>query len=175
MWRTVGFLMSFAVVLEGMTLVAYVIILVGGRAKRESGWKVTSFLLLLTGSVQCAAMAIIVRINPRPGHQSTPSRLERTFVVHQPLILTHRFFYSKTINASSSVGNSMSPGSSVPSAGVFSFFLALSSSFPAFYFLPKEVTSLFPPTVENRCPFGILFFSVWVLLGYKFKRTIFLI
>lgn len=60
MWRSVGFLMSFAVVLQGMTLVAYIIILAGGRQKRETGWKVLSFLLLLTGCVQCAAMAIMV-------------------------------------------------------------------------------------------------------------------
>ncbi|KAI9887179.1 MAG: hypothetical protein M1823_001006 [Watsoniomyces obsoletus] len=59
MWRSVGFLMSFAVVLEGMTLVAYITILAGGRQKRESGWTVLSFLLLLTGCVQCTAMAIV--------------------------------------------------------------------------------------------------------------------
>jgi len=59
MWRSVGWMMSFAVVLEGMTLVAYIAILVGGRQKRETGWKVLSFLLLLTAVVQCASMAIV--------------------------------------------------------------------------------------------------------------------
>ena len=62
MWRSVGWMMSFAVVLEGMTLVAYVAILAGGRQKRESGWKVLSFLLMLTAVVQCAGMAIVVRL-----------------------------------------------------------------------------------------------------------------
>ncbi|KAI9759674.1 MAG: hypothetical protein M4579_002151 [Chaenotheca gracillima] len=51
--------MSFAVVLEGMTLVAYVTVLLGGRQKRETGWKVLGFLLVLTGAVQCAGMAIM--------------------------------------------------------------------------------------------------------------------
>ncbi|KAI9849900.1 MAG: hypothetical protein M1837_000114 [Sclerophora amabilis] len=59
MWRTVGFLMSFAVVLEGMTFVAYITVLGGGRQKRETGWKVLGFLLLLTAVVQCAGMAIV--------------------------------------------------------------------------------------------------------------------
>ncbi|KAI9849972.1 MAG: hypothetical protein M1838_006230 [Thelocarpon superellum] len=59
MWRSVGWMMSFAVVLEGMTLVAYVAIMGGGRQKRETGWKVLSFLMVLTAVVQCASMAII--------------------------------------------------------------------------------------------------------------------
>ncbi|MCJ1362865.1 hypothetical protein MMC16_001971 [Acarospora aff. strigata] len=59
MWRTVGFLMSFAVVIEGMTLIAYLVILAGGKQKRETGWKILSTLLLLAGLVQFAGMAII--------------------------------------------------------------------------------------------------------------------
>ncbi|KAI9789095.1 MAG: hypothetical protein M1816_006345 [Peltula sp. TS41687] len=59
MWRTVGFLMSFSVVLQGMTLVAYIAILAGGRQKRETGWRILSSFLLLTGLVQCASMAIM--------------------------------------------------------------------------------------------------------------------
>ena len=64
MWRSVGFLMSFAVVLEGMTLIAYVVILAGGMQKRASGWKILSALLLLVGAVQCTSMAIMVRGRP---------------------------------------------------------------------------------------------------------------
>jgi formate hydrogenlyase subunit 3/multisubunit Na+/H+ antiporter MnhD subunit len=52
--------MSFAVVLEGMTFVALVVLMSGGRLKRESGWKVLSFLLVLGGIVQLASVAIIV-------------------------------------------------------------------------------------------------------------------
>jgi formate hydrogenlyase subunit 3/multisubunit Na+/H+ antiporter MnhD subunit len=62
MWRTVGFLMSFTIVIEGMTLIAYLVILAGGKQKRESGWKILSTLLLLAGLVQCAGMALIVSI-----------------------------------------------------------------------------------------------------------------
>lgn len=52
--------MSFAVVIEGMTLVVYIVTLAGGKQKREQGWRVLSGLLVLVGLIQCAAMAIIV-------------------------------------------------------------------------------------------------------------------
>ena len=61
MWRSVGFLMSFAVVLEGMTLIAYFVILAGGKQKRENGWKVLCGLHILCAALQCAGMALIVR------------------------------------------------------------------------------------------------------------------
>ena len=54
--------MSFAVVLEGMTLIAYTVILAGGIQKRTTGWKILSGLLLLVGAVQLTAMAIMVRL-----------------------------------------------------------------------------------------------------------------
>ncbi len=57
--------MSFTVVIEGMTLIAYLVVLAGGKQKRESGWKILSTLLLLAGVVQCAGMALIVSRDPR--------------------------------------------------------------------------------------------------------------
>ncbi|KAI9809129.1 MAG: hypothetical protein M1825_002418 [Sarcosagium campestre] len=51
--------MSFAVVLEGLTLVTYITVLIGGRKTRETGWKLLTTLLFITGAVQCAAMAIV--------------------------------------------------------------------------------------------------------------------
>jgi hypothetical protein len=52
--------MSFAVVLEGMALVAYVIVLSGGKRLRESGWKILSLLIILSAIVQAASMSIVV-------------------------------------------------------------------------------------------------------------------
>jgi MFS superfamily sulfate permease-like transporter len=52
--------MSFAAVLELVTLVAYCVVIAGGKQKRETGWKVLCFLLMLVGIVQCASMAIVV-------------------------------------------------------------------------------------------------------------------
>lgn len=60
MWRSVGFMMSFAAVLELVTIVTYCVVILGGKQKRETGWKVLTFLLMLVGVVQCAAMAIVV-------------------------------------------------------------------------------------------------------------------
>jgi formate hydrogenlyase subunit 3/multisubunit Na+/H+ antiporter MnhD subunit len=60
LWRTTGFLMNFAAVLELVTIVAYIVILAGGKQKRQSGWKLLGALLVVTGAVQCAAMAIVV-------------------------------------------------------------------------------------------------------------------
>ena len=54
--------MSFAVVIEGMILIAFVVILGGGKQKREAGWKILSGLLLLVGLIQCTGMALMVII-----------------------------------------------------------------------------------------------------------------
>lgn len=58
MWRTVGFLMSFATVAELATLVGFVTIMTGGKAKRERGWKILSMLLMVVAVIQFAAMAL---------------------------------------------------------------------------------------------------------------------
>ena len=60
MWRSVGFMMSFAAVFELVILVTYIVVIAGGKQKRETGWKVLTFMLTLVGVVQCASMAIVV-------------------------------------------------------------------------------------------------------------------
>jgi hypothetical protein len=60
MWRTVGFLMSFAVVLEGIAVVAYLLILSAGKQLRESGWGILSLIIILSAVVQAASMALVV-------------------------------------------------------------------------------------------------------------------
>jgi hypothetical protein len=65
MWRSVAFLMSFAIVIEGMTIVAFAILISGGKQRREQGWGVMAILVGLAAFVQVAAMALIVR----PSHQ----------------------------------------------------------------------------------------------------------
>ena len=66
MWRSVGFLMSFAVVMEGMTLITFVVVIAGGKQKRESGWKILTGLLILVALIQCTAMALVVGFSPFP-------------------------------------------------------------------------------------------------------------
>ncbi|KAF2247811.1 hypothetical protein BU26DRAFT_457762 [Trematosphaeria pertusa] len=59
MWRTVGFLISFDVVIELCTLVAFCVIIAGGVQRRTAGYMVLCALLLFGGIVQCAGMAIV--------------------------------------------------------------------------------------------------------------------
>ena len=61
MWRSVGFLMSFAVVIEGMTIAAFVVLLAGGKQRREQGWGVLAILVALAAGVQVAGTALTVR------------------------------------------------------------------------------------------------------------------
>ena len=60
MWRSMGFLMSFAVVLEGMTAIAYIVILAGGKQKREQGWQVLASLHVACAVLLGAAMSLTV-------------------------------------------------------------------------------------------------------------------
>ncbi|KAF2435804.1 hypothetical protein EJ08DRAFT_579892 [Tothia fuscella] len=59
MWRSVGFFMSFAVIIELATIVAYVVIISGGMQTRSYGWKVVCSLLAVVSLVQCASMSIV--------------------------------------------------------------------------------------------------------------------
>ena len=54
--------MSFAVVLGGMCIVAYIIILSGGKRLRESGWRFLSLLIFLFVVVQAASTALVVSL-----------------------------------------------------------------------------------------------------------------
>lgn len=60
MWRTSGFLMSFATVAELATLVGFVVTIGGGKVKREYGWKILSGLLATVAVVQFAALGLVV-------------------------------------------------------------------------------------------------------------------
>ncbi len=65
MWRSVGFLMSFAVVIEGMTIAAFAVLLAGGKQKRESGWGALAILTGLAAFVQAIGMALMVGLPSR--------------------------------------------------------------------------------------------------------------
>jgi hypothetical protein len=53
--------MSFAVVLELAGLMAFAVILLGGRQKRQVGWKVLGWLLGLAAASQAVGMSVVVR------------------------------------------------------------------------------------------------------------------
>ncbi|KAI1959819.1 hypothetical protein LOZ58_004184 [Ophidiomyces ophidiicola] len=51
--------MSFAIVLEAITLITYIVILAGGKQMRETGWKVLTVFLVFISLVQCGGMALV--------------------------------------------------------------------------------------------------------------------
>ena len=63
MWRSTGFLMNFSIIFEVAVLVAYLVILVGGRGTREVGWKILAPLLLVVSGAQLVAMTLVVGLN----------------------------------------------------------------------------------------------------------------
>jgi hypothetical protein len=60
LWRSVGFLMSFAVIIELASWIAFAVVLLGGVQQRSYGWKMVIPLIGCAALVQVAGMSIIV-------------------------------------------------------------------------------------------------------------------
>lgn len=60
MWRSSGFLLSFATIVELATLVSFLVVMAGGKFKREEGWKLIGGLLLADAAVEFAGMGLVV-------------------------------------------------------------------------------------------------------------------
>lgn len=114
MWRSVGFLMSFAVVLEGMSIVTYIIILGGGKRLRENGWRILSILIVLSALIQAGGMSIVVS-----EHRIKISL--RVNGVSPDMVRVIRHIYSIMKIGSLLAGNLISLGCSVLSAGALVF------------------------------------------------------
>lgn len=103
--------MSFAIVIEGMTLVAYLVILAGGVQKRAIGWKILSSMLMLVGAVQLTSMSLMVSSrNPCSRHSRCSVGRE-----HEILTPVRRRSYTTMTIASILVGNWTTRGSCAPS------------------------------------------------------------
>lgn len=105
MWRSVGFLMSFAVVIEGMTIAAFLILIIGGKQRREQGWGVMALLALIAALVQACAMALIVS-----------KAYGSTFTLANKI---RRHISTITMTASSSAGSWTAVGPCAPLVGCF--------------------------------------------------------
>lgn len=62
-----AFMMSVAALFELVTLITFFMLITGGKQKRERGWRLLSFLLVIVGVLQCASMAIVVCISIHAG------------------------------------------------------------------------------------------------------------
>lgn len=106
MWRTVGFLISFGVVVELCTLVSFVVIISGGVQRRAVGWQVAAGILAFSAVVQCAGMAIVVCLHPS------------YLLLAKLMAPVSRPSSSTTTPASGTAGIWMSRGLSAPPAGL---------------------------------------------------------
>lgn len=70
MWRTVGFLASFTTLLCLGGLVTFIVIMCGGKYKRETGWPFAAGMLTLVSVVEFAAISIVVSRLSRIGNIS---------------------------------------------------------------------------------------------------------
>jgi len=110
MWRTVGFLTSFGVVVELCAIVSFIVIISGGVQRRAAGWQVAVGVLSFSAIVQCAGMAIVVRcpcVLQGPHRRSKAMRSTNT----------SRHSSSTTTTASGRAGTLTSRGLSAPPAG----------------------------------------------------------
>ena len=127
--------MSFAIVIEGMNLIVYIIILAGGKQKRESGWKFLAGLHMIVAALQVAAMAIIVSVL---FWQIRLDGVSRWVGAYDSL---NRHISMITTIASSLVGNWILHGSIALSAGVSSFCSPAVSAQRRYGCLSREDTS----------------------------------
>lgn len=66
MWRSSGFLLSFATIVELATLITFLVVMAGGKYKRETGWKLIGAFLLADAAVEFAGMGLVVSRNLIP-------------------------------------------------------------------------------------------------------------
>lgn len=52
--------MSLTVIIELATLVAYIVVILGGKQKRDKGWKIVTGLLAIAALTQLVSMSIVV-------------------------------------------------------------------------------------------------------------------
>jgi hypothetical protein len=59
MWRTVGFMASFATILSLACVVSFIVIMAGGKYKRETGWPFVGAMLTLVAVVEFVIISIV--------------------------------------------------------------------------------------------------------------------
>ncbi|KAL2107099.1 hypothetical protein VUR80DRAFT_5697 [Thermomyces stellatus] len=59
MWRSAGFIANFAVALHLVMVVVYIVLINGGKQRREGGWRLLAGLLAMIAMVEYAIVAVI--------------------------------------------------------------------------------------------------------------------
>ncbi|EFX01286.1 hypothetical protein CMQ_6228 [Grosmannia clavigera kw1407] len=80
-WRSVGFMMALALVVELAALVGFVVVMAGGRLKRESGWRVLGLLLAAAALLHVFAGATVAFLRDRDDRFLVPGwRLDISWI-----------------------------------------------------------------------------------------------
>jgi hypothetical protein len=79
--------MSFAVIIELATFIAYAVIILGGKQQRDYGWKIVCGLLGVGAAVQCAGMAIVVSSSALCNYDMVLTKQEGLPLRHRRAIL----------------------------------------------------------------------------------------
>jgi hypothetical protein len=133
MWRSTGFLMNFSIIFEVAVLVAYLVILVGGRGTREVGWKILTPLLLVVAAAQLVAMTLVVRLMSERDWDVVKSAYAN--------VGNFRLTFMITTTASLLGGPWTSRGSSALSAGLLCCLMLLVSFLRLTSLHPRMITS----------------------------------
>ncbi|KAH8842243.1 hypothetical protein MCOR27_007291 [Pyricularia oryzae] len=81
-WRTTGFLMSLAIVVELATLVGFLVIMAGGKMKRVTGWKILSCLLVSIATLLLMSMGTVAYIFDNDDKFSVPGwSLDKSWIM----------------------------------------------------------------------------------------------
>lgn len=64
MWRTVGFMASLSAIMCLASLVCFLVVMTGGKYKRETGWPFVSGMLTLVSFVDIAIISFVVGLHP---------------------------------------------------------------------------------------------------------------
>lgn len=60
MWRAAGLLAFLALVMDVLTLAGFSIVMAGGNAKRETGWRALCVMLVGVAALHFGAVAVVV-------------------------------------------------------------------------------------------------------------------
>jgi uncharacterized membrane protein len=72
MWRTVGFLASVSALMCLAGLVAFVVIIKGGKYKRETGWPFATLMMAIVSILQFVSIAIVVSLRKATSSDEAP-------------------------------------------------------------------------------------------------------
>lgn len=132
MWRSVGFLASFSTIMHLASLVTFLVIMSGGKYKRETGWKILGGLLIFVAAIEFTLMGIVVSLSQLGDDMARGNEADE---------YTRRTSSTMTSSSASLAGVSTHRGFSAPSAHPSLFFALWDWAFPHLFSHRRRATS----------------------------------